>query len=233
MENQRKIDSEAYRELMIYNRELIEESTELKFQIKDLKNRLEYAEVLVKSNSILPNKTAQSNGNFFKGMDTNVNGLFDYLDSVVPPIEQFDKSEQDIPAANVQALKQVKMVKKGTQVLVDINTSNKFIKVLNSEGLSLTQVCRSMMLFFIDRARYRNIIISKVTNRNWISNNERDTHSFAFTYPEKLGVLFTHMLKAQKILQYQAFEEMMLEFSQNQGMRKLIREYITTVNQRY
>lgn len=238
MNTERKIDSEAYRELMNYNRELIEETAELKAEIKKLQADLRDAEMLIQAYQSTPKDEDKSLSSLSPSLKTIMDegkklgdDFFDYIDSLQTSkpkhqTELFENSQEE-------PVKKTKPVKKGTQVYIGEKVAADFKQMLSSEGLAFTQVGRAMMLLFMDRSRYRNILLKRVTSRHWESNNSRDTQAFAFSYPEKLGNEFNQMMKDNKVMQFQVFEEMMSEYVNNQWMRKLIKDYIIMVKQRY
>lgn len=231
MNTERKIDSEAYRELMNYNRELIEETAELKAEIKKLQADLRDAEMLIQAYQSTPKDEDKCLKSIIDEGKKLGDDFFDYIDSLQmskpkPQPELFENSQEE-------PVKKTKPTKKGTQVYIGEKVAADFKQMLSSEGLAFTQVGRAMMLLFMDRSRYRNILLKRVTSRYWESNNIRSTQAFAFSYPEKLGNEFNQMMKDNKVMQFQVFEEMMSEYVNNQWMRKLIKEYIIMVKQRY
>lgn len=231
MNTERKIDSEAYRELMNYNRELIEETAELKAEIKKLQADLRNAEMLIQAYQATPKDEEHSLKSIMDEGKKIGDDFFDYIDSLQmskpkPQTELFENSQEN-------PVKKNKPVKRGTQVFIGEKVAADFKHMLSSEGLAFVQVGRAMMLLFMDRSRYRNILLKRVTSRHWESNNSRSTQAFAFSYPEKLGNEFNSMMKDNKVMQFQVFEEMMSEYVNNQWMRKLIKEYIIMVKQRY
>lgn len=236
------VESSIYRELMNYNRDLIVENENLKNELREF--RKSWEELKNEAFSLRDELRAQNElmSKFQKELDSahpleqagDVAGdFFKYIDSLTAPKMNSNRVEQidAFPEVKKQAPK--KQVKKGTQVLIDPVIGDKFKQTLATQGLSLTQVARAMMLIFIDRGRYRNIIVDRALKRNWIPNNVRKTIAFAWGYPEELGKQFNGVLRTNKLNQYQAIEIMMEEYCQNHWMQKLVVEYIDRVKKEY
>ena len=234
------IESSLYRELMNYNRELIVENENLKIQLRELRKSWEE----IKNEAILLRDSLKNEPNHFylegyQSVDPEelfklnsehplekageiANDFFNYTNSIskkteIPQQQYFNKKKK----------------KKGTQVLIDPNIAERFKKTLASSGLPLSQVACAMMLIFVDRGRYRNIIVDRVRKRNWVSNKSRKTTPLAWGYPEGLGFEFNAVLGGNKMNQYQAMEIMMEEYCQNNWMQKLVVEYIERVKHNY
>jgi len=245
MENhtpQKNVESSIYRELMNYNRELIVENENLKNELREF--RKSWEELKNEAFSLRDELNAQNElvSKFQNELDSAhpleqageiADDFFKYIDSLSSSKVKTNRVEQidAFPEVKKQAPK--KQVKKGTQVLIDPVIGNKFKQLLATSGLNVTQVARAMMLIFIDRGRYRNIIVDRAVKRIWVPNNVRKTIAFAWGYPEELGKQFNGVLRANKLNQYQAIEIMMEEYCQNPWMQKLVIEYIDRVKKEY
>jgi hypothetical protein len=188
------------REMMIYNRQLIEENIMLRTEIKQLQA----------NNSILNVQlTAEANCQ---------NTLEESLEST---------QEESQPDPSV--IKKVRINKKGTQLYIDPAIGKMFSRQLKESGFNLTEVCRAMMLIALDRPRYRNMILDRIKQSERIKNTQRETVSFAFHYPIDLGENFVALLRSHKIKQYEFFEQMFKEFVQSYSFRKLLPEYVNQI----
>jgi hypothetical protein len=191
------------REMMIYNRQLIEENIMLRTEIKRLQA----------NNSILNVQlTAEANC-----QNTS---------------EESSESTQEESQPEALVLKKVRIQKKGTQIYIDPAIATMFSRQLKDSGYKLSEVCRAMMAICLERPRYRNMIFDRVKTSERISNTEREVTSFAFTYPMHLGENFTALLRSHKIKQYEFFEQMFKEFVQSYSFRKLLPAYIHQINQK-
>jgi len=199
------------REMMIYNRHLIEENIMLRTEIKQL-------------------ETQNSNLNIALSVESNITK--DELSDVihVEPLffSQANPESETQPISPVP-VKKVKMQKKGTQLQIDPAIGTMFSRQLKDSGYSLSDVCRAMMLIAIDRPRYRNMILDRVKQSERISNTERETLSFAFQYPVELGEKFIALIRSHNVKQYEFFEQMFKEFIHSYSFRKLLPDYINQI----
>ena len=205
------------REMMIYNRQLVEENVMLASQVKSLEMQIQ------RMYSDLPQMDLPS------------------YEVAVPNHPSFEAPNEFVPETssveteNVQkeviekGIKKVRAVKKGTQIYVDPAIATMFSRQLKDSGYRLADVCRAMMLIAVDRPRYRNMIFDRVKSSERISPADREVTSFAFTYPEELGNVFTALIRVHKIKQYEFFEQVFKEFVQSYAFRKLLPEYIHKV----
>jgi hypothetical protein len=199
------------REMMIYNRHLIEENIMLRTEIKQL-------------------ETQNSNLNIALSVESNItkDALSDVIQ--VEPSFFFQASpESETQPISPVPVKKVKMQKKGTQLQIDPAIGTMFSRQLKDSGYSLSDVCRAMMLIAIDRPRYRNMILDRVKQSERISNTERETLSFAFQYPVELGEKFIALIRSHNVKQYEFFEQMFKEFIHSYSFRKLLPDYINQI----
>ena len=188
------------REMMIYNRQLIEENIMLRTEIKQLQA----------NNSILNVQlTAEANC-----QNTS---------------EESSESTQEESKLDPSVIKKVRVNKKGTQLYIDPAIGKMFSRQLKESGFNLTEVCRAMMLIALDRPRYRNMILDRIKQSERIKNTQSETVSFAFHYPIDLGENFVALLRSHKIKQYEFFEQMFKEFVQSYSFRKLLPEYVNQI----
>jgi hypothetical protein len=188
------------REMMIYNRQLIEENIMLRTEIKQLQA----------NNSILNVQlTAEANC-----QNTS---------------EESSEPTQEESKLDPSVIKKVRINKKGTQLYIDPAIGKMFSRQLKESGFNLTEVCRAMMLIALDRPRYRNMILDRIKQSERIKNTQRETVSFAFHYPIDLGENFVALLRSHKIKQYEFFEQMFKEFVQSYSFRKLLPEYVNQI----
>jgi hypothetical protein len=188
------------REMMIYNRQLIEENIMLRTEIKQLQA----------NNSILNVQlTAEAN--------------------CQNTLEESSESTQEESQPDPSVIKKVRINKKGTQLYIDPAIGKMFSRQLKESGFNLTEVCRAMMLIALDRPRYRNMILDRIKQSERIKNTQRETVSFAFHYPIDLGENFVALLRSHKIKQYEFFEQMFKEFVQSYSFRKLLPEYVNQI----
>jgi hypothetical protein len=203
------------REMMIYNRHLIEENIMLRTEIKQL-------------------ETQNSNLNIALSVESNIT-----KDEILPfplfnSINDLALFAQANPESETQPIspvpvKKVKMQKKGTQLQIDPAIGTMFSRQLKDSGYSLSDVCRAMMLIAIDRPRYRNMILDRVKQSERISNTQRETLSFAFQYPVELGEKFIALIRSHNVKQYEFFEQMFKEFIHSYSFRKLLPDYINQI----
>jgi len=202
------------REMMIYNRHLIEENIMLRTEIKQL-------------------ETQNSNLNIALSVESNIT-----KDELLNPFTvKSPFFAQASPESTIQpilpiAIKKVKMQKKGTQLQIDPAIGTMFSRQLKDSGYNLSDVCRAMMLIAIDRPRYRNMILDRVKQSERISNTERETLSFAFQYPVELGEKFIALIRSHNVKQYEFFEQMFKEFIHSYSFRKLLPDYINQIKKK-
>ena len=199
------------REMMIYNRHLIEENIMLRTEIKQL-------------------ETQNSNLNIALSVESNITK--DELSDVIhvePSFFSQANPESETQPISPVPVKKVKMQTKGTQLQIDPAIGTMFSRQLKDSGYSLSDVCRAMMLIAIDRPRYRNMILDRVKQSERISNTERDTLSFAFQYPVDLGEKFIALIRSHNVKQYEFFEQMFKEFIHSYSFRKLLPDYINQI----
>jgi hypothetical protein len=199
------------REMMIYNRHLIEENIMLRTEIKQL-------------------ETQNSNLNIALSVESNITK--DELSDVIhvePSFFSQANPESETQPISPVPLKKVKMQKKGTQLQIDPAIGTMFSRQLKDSGYNLSDVCRAMMLIAIDRPRYRNMILDRVKQSERISNTERETLSFAFQYPVELGEKFIALIRSHNVKQYEFFEQMFKEFIHSYAFRKLLPDYINQI----
>lgn len=202
------------REMMIYNRHLIEENIMLRTEIKQL-------------------ETQNSNLNIALSVESNITK--DELSDVIhfePSFFSQANPESETQPISPVPVKKVKMQKKGTQLQIDPAIGTMFSRQLKDSGYSLTDVCRAMMLIAIDRPRYRNMILDRVKQSERISNTERETLSFAFQYPVELGEKFIALIRSHNVKQYEFFEQMFKEFIHSYSFRKLLPDYINQIKKK-
>lgn len=199
------------REMMIYNRQLIEENIMLRTEIKQL-------------------ETQNLNLNIALSVESNITKDEILNSTTVEPSFFAQASPENItqPILPV-AIKKVKMQKKGTQLQIDPAIGTMFSRQLKDSGYSLSDVCRAMMLIAIDRPRYRNMILDRVKQSERISNTDRETLSFAFQYPVDLGEKFIALIRSHNVKQYEFFEQMFKEFIHSYSFRKLLPDYINQI----
>ncbi len=202
------------REMMIYNRHLIEENIMLRTEIKQLETQ----------NSNL-NIALSVESNITKDESSNVIHVEPSFFSQANPESVFQ------PISPVP-VKKVKMQKKGTQLQIDPAIGTMFSRQLKDSGYNLSDVCRAMMLIAIDRPRYRNMILDRVKQSERISNTERETLSFAFQYPVELGEKFIALIRSHNVKQYEFFEQMFKEFIHSYAFRKLLPDYINQIKKK-
>jgi len=191
------------REMMIYNRHLIEENIMLRSEIKQL-------------------ETKNFNLNLALTTESNTDNTSD--ESWELPME-----ESKLEPSVIIPQKKVKMQKKGTQLSIDPAIGKMFSRQLKESGFNLSDVCRAMMLIALDRPRYRNMILDRIKQSERVKNTDREIVSFAFQYPVDLGENFTALLRSHKIKQYEFFEQMFKEFIQSYTFRKLLPDYINQI----
>ena len=200
------------REMMIYNRHLIEENIMLRTEIKQL-------------------ETQNSNLNIALSVESNITK--DEISNVktLSCSEFFaqDSFEDTSPMMSPVSVEKVKMQRKGTQLQIDPAIATMFSRQLKDSGYSLSDVCRAMMLIAIDRPRYRNMILDRVKQSERISNTKRETLSFAFQYPVDLGEKFIALIRSHNVKQYEFFEQMFKEFIHSYSFRKLLPDYINQI----
>ena len=140
------------REMMIYNRHLIEENIMLRTEIKQL-------------------ETQNSNLNIALSVESNItkDELSDVIHVEPSFFSQANPESETQPISPVPVQK-VKMQKKGTQLQIDPAIGTMFSRQLKDSGYNLSDVCRAMMLIAIDRPRYRNMILDRVKQSERISN---------------------------------------------------------------
>jgi hypothetical protein len=196
------------REMLIYNRQLVEENIMLRAEIKQL-------------------ETKNHNLNIALSVEANIN-KDEFLDITQAPIAPYVQANPENEADSILSLTnpKVKIQKKGTQVCVDPAIATMFARQLKDSGYKLADVARGMMLTALERPRYRNMIFDRIKQSERISNTERECTSFAFTYPVDLGENFNALLRSHKIKQYEFFEQMFKEFVQSYSFRKLLPDYI-------
>jgi hypothetical protein len=199
------------REMMIYNRHLIEENIMLRTEIKQL-------------------EVQNSNLNIALSVESNItkDEIFNST-TVEPSLFAQASPESPIQPISTVAMKKVKMQKKGTQLQIDPAIGTMFSRQLKDSSFNLTDVCRAMMLMAIDRPRYRNMILDRVKQSERISNTERETLSFAFQYPVDLGEKFIALIRSHNVKQYEFFEQMFKEFIHSYSFRKLLPDYINQI----
>lgn len=196
------------REMLIYNRQLVEENIMLRAEIKQL-------------------ETKNHNLNIALSVEANIN-KDEFSDITQAPIAPYVQANPENEADSILSLTnpKVKIQKKGTQVCVDPAIATMFARQLKDSGYKLADVARGMMLTALERPRYRNMIFDRIKQSERISNTERECTSFAFTYPVDLGENFNALLRSHKIKQYEFFEQMFKEFVQSYSFRKLLPDYI-------
>lgn len=196
------------REMLIYNRQLVEENIMLRAEIKQL-------------------ETKNHNLNIALSVEANIN-KDEFSDITQAPIAPYVQANTENEADSILSLTnpKVKIQKKGTQVCVDPAIATMFARQLKDSGYKLADVARGMMLTALERPRYRNMIFDRIKQSERISNTERECTSFAFTYPVDLGENFNALLRSHKIKQYEFFEQMFKEFVQSYSFRKLLPDYI-------
>jgi len=214
------------REMMIYNRQLVEENFVLASQVKNLELEIQRLHNQFELTNLSPNHPKETE-TFEVERITNAPEL-SYLKTPYPPLEHAIKQKnqnEDSPVQHeVSSLK--KKQKRGTQIYIDPAIATMFSRQLKDSGYKLAEVCRAMMLIAIDRPRYRNMIFDRVKTSERLSNSDRDSVSFAFTYPKELGEVFMALIRSNKIRQFEFFEQMFKEFVQSYSFRKLLPEYI-------
>ena len=193
------------REMLIYNRQLVEENIMLRAEMKQL-------------------ETKNHNLNIALSVEANIN-KDEFSDITKAPIESYVQANPE-NEVGLSLNPKVKIQKKGTQVCVDPAIATMFARQLKDSGYRLSDVARGMMLIAIERPRYRNMIIDRIKQSERIANTERESTSFAFTYPQDLGDSFNTLLRSHKIKQYEFFEQMFKEFVQSYSFRKLLPDYI-------
>lgn len=199
------------REMLIYNRQLVEENAMLTSQVKSLE--MEIQRILTANEFKLPNYEKNPSPPSFDEFE------FPSISSVLVPENENIEIVDEIP-------KKRALRKKGTQVCIDPAIATMFARQLKDSGYRLADVARAMMLIAIERPRYRNMILDRIKQSERIANTERECTSFAFTYPVDLGENFNALLRSHKIKQYEFFEQMFKEFVQSYSFRKLLPDYI-------
>lgn len=202
------------REMMIYNRHLIEENIMLRTEIKQL-------------------EAQNSNLNIALSVESNITKDEILNSATVEPSFFAQVSPESVtqPILPV-AIKKVKMRRKGTELQIDPPIGTMFSRQLKDSGYSLSDVCRAMMLIAIDRPRYRNMILDRVKQSERISNTKRETLSFAFQYPVDLGEKFIALIRSHNVKQYEFFEQMFKEFIHSYSFRKLLPDYINQIKKK-
>lgn len=202
------------REMMIYNRHLIEENIMLRTEIKQL-------------------EAQTSNLNIALSVESKITkDEFLNVANVEPSFFAQDSPESKTQPILPVAIKKAKMQKKGTQLQIDPAIGTMFSRQLKDSGYNLTEVCRAMMLIAIDRPRYRNMILDRVKQSERISNTKRETLSFAFQYPVDLGEKFIALIRSHNVKQYEFFEQMFKEFIHSYSFRKLLPDYINQIKKK-
>lgn len=203
------------REMMIYNRHLVEENIMLGAEVK----RLEMEIQRLNSFKVVP--------------EENPTVIIDNLRTEMEILELHTQIETQDESSLVSNLSSNgKKQSKGTQIYIDPAIATTFTRQLRDSGYKLSDVCRAMMAICLERPRYRNMIFDRVKNSERISNVERETTSFAFTYPIDLGTNFSALLRSHRIKQYEFFEQMFKEFVQSYSFRKLLPAYIHQIKQK-
>lgn len=202
------------REMMIYNRHLIEENIMLRTEIKQL-------------------EAQNSNLNIALSVESNITKDEIFNSTTVEPL-LFAQASPESPIHSISpvAIKKVKMQKKGTQLQIDPAIGTMFSRQLKDSGYNLSDVCRAIMLIAIDRPRYRNMILDRVKQSERISNTKRETLSFAFQYPVDLGEKFIALIRSHNVKQYEFFEQMFKEFIHSYSFRKLLPDYINQIKKK-
>lgn len=211
-----------YRDLIIENEQLKNQNAELRKTFHEMKNHIQELKMenenlrslSASPKEILDEKPEQKSviddmGELWKGFKADIK-------------ESLYSKKKSSPAKKEE--------KRGSQVYVDINVGELFLKNLKKDGISITKAAQSMMYIFCDRSRYRNIISNRIEEKTWLPQSQRPTVSFGWLYPVSLGEDFKNICSKHKVKQYQVMEEMANEYNSNSWMRNLVKQYMNTNN---